>query len=449
MSAFSFIKKENVDYGTEVAKAPSTTFADVVSSSFQSTKDNYLSSSESQVMGEITGDRDKRFKELTGRDIYSDALQFLDDSDSVRQPTTGLLKTSDKRLQEAADKVIARMRETGELVDDGLITSGEIRSQAIERAKKSLETSQKVEAGASSFSATAGSIVGGIGAGFLDPINLATIPLGAASSAGILRTALTEAAINVGSEVAIQPFVADWQNQVGNKYGFSEIAENIGMAAIFGGGIGGLSRGLSLGVEHAPEVFGRMKERFKALKNYEAMEAAEFMERKAHIDGSDISRVSEVDYDVHVKNMEEINAALANETKIKESNIRLSDADIQKMDLEKVDIGMKRTVREFQDPEINGKYDVDPEIEKTPVHEALDFSRPEVPDIQAQKQLEEIYNSDAVRIREETAFNDLVSSAESYTIFGDVDGQAMTLKDIADTVKADRDYLDIIRTCGV
>lgn len=90
---------------------------------------------------------------------------------------------------------------------------------------------------------------GGAAGYFYDPLNLATMFVGAGpSSAGtaaarIGATALREALINAGVTALTQPAVQAWRDEIGVRSGVVPALENIGMAALFGGLFGAAFEG--------------------------------------------------------------------------------------------------------------------------------------------------------------------------------------------------------------
>ena len=67
-----------------------------------------------------------------------------------------------------------------------------------------------------------------------DPLVLATIPFGASSAAGIIRTALVEGGINMASEALIQPFVYRYKQTLGSPYSVGEAVKNVAAAGAGG-----------------------------------------------------------------------------------------------------------------------------------------------------------------------------------------------------------------------
>lgn len=93
-----------------------------------------------------------------------------------------------------------------------------------------------------------GQITGEIGAAVIDPPNLATLFLGAGASSTILRTAIVEGLLSGGVELASQPLVQAWRQELGLEAGVEDAARNVAFAtgggAVFGGGLRALQRAL-------------------------------------------------------------------------------------------------------------------------------------------------------------------------------------------------------------
>lgn len=90
---------------------------------------------------------------------------------------------------------------------------------------------------------------GGIAGMARDPLQVSTLLLGAGPSAArsvggrILQTMLTEAAINGGVEAAVQASSQGWRREAGVENGLGPALQQVGLAAAFGGGFGGLVAG--------------------------------------------------------------------------------------------------------------------------------------------------------------------------------------------------------------
>lgn len=116
----------------------------------------------------------------------------------------------------------------------------ELALEKLYAARETLDSRGDLLAGAT---ALAGSFVGS----FRDPVVLATIPLGAPQWAGILRFALTEAAINAGTEAAVQPLKQDYRARLGLETGLGVAAQEIAAAGAFGAAFGAGAKGIEIG----------------------------------------------------------------------------------------------------------------------------------------------------------------------------------------------------------
>ena len=98
--------------------------------------------------------------------------------------------------------------------------------------------------GLNSFVADMG---GSMGAVFRDPVNLYTAFVGGGAGAGrtlagrMMARMASEGAVNAGAEAVVQVAAQDWQKQAGVEP--SGFWKNVGLAAAFGGGLGGLMQG--------------------------------------------------------------------------------------------------------------------------------------------------------------------------------------------------------------
>jgi hypothetical protein len=96
-----------------------------------------------------------------------------------------------------------------------------------------------------------GNLLGGGIAGMLrDPLQVATLFVGGGISgpartvAGkILQTMFSEAIVNGGVEAGVQAASQDWRRSAGVENGLQPALQQVGLAALFGGGFGGLLQG--------------------------------------------------------------------------------------------------------------------------------------------------------------------------------------------------------------
>jgi len=122
----------------------------------------------------------------------------------------------------------------------------------------------------------------------LDPINLATLPISSAAVAARslswvakgLAVARREGAINVATELAIQPLVFQHKSDIDSPYSWRDAVANIGMAAVGGAGLGFVAGGVSgylRAVRDRASPFLQDKESEMALRSLS--ETADFLDR--------------------------------------------------------------------------------------------------------------------------------------------------------------------------
>ena len=195
-------------------------FYETMAAGFQLTVDEGLSIS-SDLNRQAWYDRRAQLEKLYGDGF--DVGPYIQDDGKIDYngiaDATGLLK-SDTQLAEERNNILAERRRANEDV--------------LERGN-----------GLAQFFGMAGGYM-------LDPINIATLPIGVVGAAkgmgtvaAALRGAGTQGAIAVASETAIQPFVYKHKLEIGSPYDTQDAIEAIayaaGGAAIIGGTLGGIS----------------------------------------------------------------------------------------------------------------------------------------------------------------------------------------------------------------
>lgn len=158
-----------------------------------------------------------------------------------------------RTFDDGEEMAIKRFRET--LADERrskIFVGPEMEERAKEIALERVSRAEDARRRSSSSLTSLGGLAGNIGAGVTDPINLAATLLGAPWALSVARGAIgrslatrvfrgagVEAAINMGAESAIQPFVQDYRKELGLPYGFDEALTAITFAGILGGAFGG------------------------------------------------------------------------------------------------------------------------------------------------------------------------------------------------------------------
>ncbi|MBW8285080.1 MAG: hypothetical protein K0M55_15930 [Rhizobium sp.] len=113
------------------------------------------------------------------------------------------------------------------------------------RAGEAISQSNALGRRSTGMGSAIGGFLGTAAGAMADPINAASMGFGAGAASGIVRTAMIEGAIGIGSEAAIQGFNYDFRRSVDPEYSASTALYEIGAAgaggAILGGGMKGLS----------------------------------------------------------------------------------------------------------------------------------------------------------------------------------------------------------------
>lgn len=105
------------------------------------------------------------------------------------------------------------------------------------------------EAGVGGPRSMANVLGGGIAGMLRDPLQVGALFVGGGSStargviARVFQTMLTEAVVNAGVEAGVQAASYDWKKTAGVEHGLGPSLQQVGLAALFGGGFGGLLAG--------------------------------------------------------------------------------------------------------------------------------------------------------------------------------------------------------------
>lgn len=228
--------------------------------------------------GRAFSERNELIRQRFGRDIVSEVRK--------ENPEAGadfLISEYQKRT----DQLIEEGRNTNMAEWQGIRKAEEIQAEFIDKAQTSrIEAERTRQNAESDFARVGGSLAGGVAASFLDPINLATLPLGAGAGMGILRGAMLDGVVNMGVEAAEAPANAKWQGELGFKYGLGDAVGDIATAGLGGAGLSALIRG---GAKALGTFTGRSEKLLRGIADdtttlSEVRDAAKYMERVAHID---------------------------------------------------------------------------------------------------------------------------------------------------------------------
>jgi len=190
------------------------------------------------------------------------------------------------------DAEIARLKEEDAEKYGHLKSFSEIQESALAQSRNDKSTlDNAIYRAAPGTSVFGAAMVGGVGAAFHDPINIASTLIGAGAATSLAKTFIFEAGVNVLAETAIQPFVMEYQEKLGHEYGVKEAAIAIAAGGLFGGTLSvamkGASRGITRVLANSDEVSPTVRD------------AARTAEDNQHT--FDNNPASSRDFDAHVR----------------------------------------------------------------------------------------------------------------------------------------------------
>ena len=249
------------DFGDEASSVPSmggaqavplTTLGDVVSESYDDFMLSRRTNADKYYLegGPFSeGEYDKRtdvFKELSGGgSLIGEALAAAGKVDDKTRFSKVPYRQLNDDWKKSVNDYITTLREQDPEKYKNIKTDDELLTQYTEAAKAQREKFEITVAGASPTVQTVGPIIGGIGASFFDPVNIATLPLGAASRSGMLLTMAAEAGINVAATAATIPEQIRLEKMIGREYTAKDALLELTTAGAFGAVFGGGSKFLS------------------------------------------------------------------------------------------------------------------------------------------------------------------------------------------------------------
>lgn len=447
--------------------APATDMSDVFSTSIEATARNYLSNSKHFFQNQEFDARDEAYTKATGRNIYDDAAALIND-DGARETYLRTQKTSifkgDSKRQDIVDQYLSKMSAEDPDKYGTIMNSQGVTGVVKDKARQSIEAQSKATAGATGAASVVGQLGGGLVAGFMDPVNVATIPLGAGMAAGVIKTALMEAGANVVGEVISTPWIKKWQNELGQEYGMSEFAESAGMAALFGGVMGA---GTAIGAKILDKMSITNSAKLSQMRQIaqdidageikletthmqqptdELLQGLRHEERRLHIQESDLAQISpEIHGEVHGRATEEIDAALAEGRNLDPQKIEITDEQFREA------AKMKGAREDFEMILDNAK---DISAKATPLEpkEVHPFLRndppPEVPTPERLDELQQHYESPEVIAQEKMDFEQAYKDVDPDTIIRGED-KDMSVEEMRDMFKDDESFLSAISSCGL
>ncbi len=227
---------------------------DLLSAAYNSGRyvENFVA--ESDARGEVASRRLEQIHQATGVQLSNPFTEWLTTAER-REMHMHFEGDRDRYLAHKYAKFEAQLQLLAKRFPDhaDLITGGgkRIEDEALDFVRETdQEFERALEAGQLTgterfFLSTAGLL----GAAVHDPVQVGSLVLGAAPSAGrsvasrIFQVAATEAVIGAGVETVLQAKTQDLRARVGLKHGFTEALRNVGVATLFGAGGGALIQG--------------------------------------------------------------------------------------------------------------------------------------------------------------------------------------------------------------
>jgi len=202
----------------------------------------------------------KEVFELTGTTRPVASMRFGD-------PAGPTYSKAEYEASEKVDKFILQGRVSDPEKFKDIKTTKEIQEESAKISVANERHAQEILArNPSAFSRGAAEFTGGMIGVMTDPINAASMLLGAgevkaglsgwAYARAVVKAAAADGAINAGVEAFQTPDVMKWQEMIGHRYGFKEAASSIALAGVGGFAISGILRGTVPAVKRSADFAG-------------------------------------------------------------------------------------------------------------------------------------------------------------------------------------------------
>jgi len=179
---------------------------------------------------EAADELESTFRTLTGESVFDAATRK-----GVKLPGSSFEGRAEAVRQLAGDLDLDQRRVLEPLFD--------LRGRARSKAAAIEKQAQDVEDRTYGLSGHAVAFLAGVARQSVDPVNLATLPLGAARGASILRMLATEGGIGLATQAAQEPFIQAGRAELGLEAGFGQAVSNSLEAGLGAAGFAGLLRG--------------------------------------------------------------------------------------------------------------------------------------------------------------------------------------------------------------
>lgn len=273
---------ENDWHGNRATHVP-TSMAEVAGAKYDAMLRTQPRTSDWQIYNEsqpLVEQRNRKIDELLGEGTVK---RTYDEVAAQYPPERATMRMRDDFLKEQhknrINALIAKGRDEDLSKWQAVQTDEEIFNIARDKAQVAQITSQEVSRRAEdNFALYAGEFVGGAGAIFSDPVNIATLPLGAAAASGILRGATIDGLVNMALETVDAPQRAQWMNDLGFKYGLSDVVSDVAIAGGGGFALSALFRTGARSLQYLDKIASDPR------LPREVRDAATYQKKVAHID---------------------------------------------------------------------------------------------------------------------------------------------------------------------
>jgi hypothetical protein len=225
-------------------------FSELIASSFEQTRLVEASNNDVEASLQAYENRFANIKVATGVQLLRPMEMAMQErvarGESPRGVTAEDLTKAETALFRQMQELQGRFPQSAGVIRADEPIVGDMR-RLQQGADSRLVTAEKTAKDLSGVHRTTAQLLGGIGASFRDPVNIGVLAVQPEIGVGrtlfgkIASRALTEGAINGGAEAAIQTLAEDGKRKAGLRTdGFWK---QVGIAAAFGGGLGGLAEG--------------------------------------------------------------------------------------------------------------------------------------------------------------------------------------------------------------
>ena len=445
------IQENEVMRGQPAVDVLPSDFSDNVSASYRST---FAENSYFWRNSQLNDANDQRIKTLEDHlgKPFNEAIKDLPEEEIkefTRQSAEGGGEDAAYKLQNLLiDRLSVGIRDQGGQIN--IRNSQEVEAGVVDEAKRLGWKAAATQRGSSAFDKYVGGFVGGAAGALRDPINAASMFVGA-GQAKLGARILQEAFIGAGVEAAqqFQPGFDEWKEAIGQEWGFEERISNILLA---GAAAGGLTAGIGVGIRGAryarsrafTELEGVLKKpsRFDNLRPEQkqaARDAADYagvQARKSLVDEYSPSGRRQ-DAEAHVRALDEF-----------EANARANRPGFS-LSREEFDRGLRSKAGDYDHDQLNVARDalLDERPAQVAANDVFPTTRKKYFSFE---EATEDFTPEAITRRNDQVLTDLQTRAEtepSATML--VDDRQVSVRQVLDEVTEQQRQIEAFRVCGL